>query len=148
MLRECIELCPDDLWEAGEHPRTFWRIAYHALYYAHLYSMKDEAAFHPWEKHQDQARTLWDDDEDGVPPWETTYSRAEMLQYLGWVQENVSGWLDDVDLASLDSGFSWYSIPKLDHMILNVRHLQGHVGQLSELLMSRGIEASWVSRVK
>jgi hypothetical protein len=35
---------------------------------------------------------------------------------------------------------------KLSHQIMNVRHIQGHVGQLSELLMQRGIDTDWVSR--
>jgi hypothetical protein len=35
---------------------------------------------------------------------------------------------------------------KLSHQILNLRHLQGHVGQLSELLMARGIDIDWVSK--
>jgi len=45
----------------------------------------------------------------------------------------------------LESGFSWYSIPKLDHQLLNLRHLQGHVGQLSELVMATGADLTWVA---
>ena len=146
MLRECIEVCPEDMWSAGEHPRTFWRIAYHALFYTHLYLMTDEAAFVPWELHQNQAKILWDDDEEGVPPVETTFSQAQMLDYLELVVAGVDGWVDLVDLDSDQAGFSWYSIPKLDHQILNVRHLGVHVGQLSELLMTRGIDTDWISR--
>ncbi|MCE9559513.1 MAG: hypothetical protein K8R88_11230 [Armatimonadetes bacterium] len=146
MLRECIEVCPEDMWSAGEHPRTFWRIAYHTLFCTHLYLMTEEAAFVPWELNQSQARILWDDDEEGVPPVETTYSQAQMLEYLGMVEAGVDGWVELVDLDSDQSGFSWYSIPKLDHQILNVRHLGVHVGQLSELLMARGIDTGWISR--
>lgn len=146
MLRECIEVCPEDMWSAGEHPRTFWRIAYHTLFYTHLYLMTEEAAFVPWELNQSQARILWDDDEEGVPPVETTYSQAQMLEYLGMVEADVDDWVELVDLDSDQSGFSWYSIPKLDHQILNVRHLGVHVGQLSELLMARGIDTGWISR--
>ena len=58
-------------------------------------------------------------------------------------------WIDALDLDTLESGFDWYpNMPKLDHMMLNIRHLQGHVGQLSELLMAHGIDTDWVSRPK
>ncbi len=45
MLRQAIEVCPDDLWEGGDHPNQFWHVAYHGLFYTHLYLQPDEAAF-------------------------------------------------------------------------------------------------------
>jgi hypothetical protein len=44
MLAECVEKCPDDLWTSGTHPRTFWRIAFHAAFFTHNYLVQDEAA--------------------------------------------------------------------------------------------------------
>ena len=76
----------------------------------------------------------------------TTYTRAEMLDYLDLVDRGVDGWVDAIDYASSESGFSWYSIPKLDHQILNIRHLGVHTGQLQELLFARGIDLDWMSR--
>lgn len=35
---------------------------------------------------------------------------------------------------------------KLSHELMNLRHTQGHVGQLSELLMARGIDTDWISK--
>ena len=39
MLRQAIDACPDALWAAPTtHPQSpFWRVAYHAVFYAHLY---------------------------------------------------------------------------------------------------------------
>lgn len=144
MLRECIQLCPDDLWASGVHPRTFWRIAYHALFYTHLYLMPTEKAFVAWEKHHDQARILWDDDEEGVPPQETTYTQKDLLEYLDFIHTSMPNWVDALDLNAPTSGFSWYRIPKLDHQFVNLRHLGIHVGQLQELLYAHGIEPGWV----
>jgi hypothetical protein len=143
MLRQTIEQCPDDLWLAGEHPRNTWRIAYHAVFYTHLYLQTSEEAFRPWDKHRPQIRILWDDPE--IPTVEPPYSKEETLAYLDTVDAGVDGWVDAIDLESPDSGFSWYSIPKLDHQLLNLRHLQGHVGQLSELVMARGADLDWIS---
>jgi hypothetical protein len=144
MLRESIELCPDDLWTSGEHPRNFWRIAYHAVFYTHLYLMTGEDAFQAWEKHRPTIRLLWDDDGE-LPPVEPPYSKDEVLQYLNLVDSQVDEWVAQIDLASPETGFHWYPIPKLDHQLMNLRHLQGHVGQLSELLMAKGIEIDWVA---
>ena len=43
----------------------------------------------------------------------------------------------------------WYpGMAKLSHELMNLRHLQGHVGQLSELLLARGIETDWIGKGK
>jgi hypothetical protein len=147
MLRDCIVKCPDDLWPAGTHPRAFWRIAYHVLFYTHFYAMPDHETFTPWPGHVNHAIVLWEDDRlDGIPPVETTYSQADVLKYLDWVMESIGGWVDALDLDATESGFPWYPIPKLDHQIVNVRHLGTHTGQLQELLMARGIDTDWAGK--
>ena len=55
--------------------------------------------------------------------------------------------VDQLNLDSDETGFSWYkNMSKLSHQLMSLRHLQGHVGQLSELLMARGIDTDWVAR--
>jgi hypothetical protein len=140
MLRQCVELCPEDVWIAGEHPRTFWRIAYHGVFFTHLYLQPNEAAFQPWAKGREDADCLWES-----PPEIAPYSKVEMLEYIDLVDAQVDATVELLDLDSKDSGFSWYpSIDKLGHQLMNIRHLQGHVGQLSELLMGHGIDTNWV----
>lgn len=53
MLRDAIRRCPDDLWtNRGGGVTPFWRIAYHTLYYTHLYLQPSNRVFRPWEGHQ------------------------------------------------------------------------------------------------
>ena len=51
--------------------------------------------------------------------------------------------IDKIDLSALESGFNWYTIPKLDHVILNIRHIQEHAGQLRDRLLEVGIDQRW-----
>lgn len=147
MVRQCIEVCPDDVWAAAnEHPRTFWRIAYHALFYTHFYCMPDHESFTPWDRHVAHGVVLWDDDEDGIPPDETTYSQVDLLGYVDFVSANIGDWVNALDLSSAESGFPWYPIPKLDHQLVNLRHLGIHLGQLQERLFAVGIDTDWVGR--
>ncbi len=140
MLRETVELCPEDLWFSGAHPRNYWRIAYHATFYTHLYMAQSEESFRKWEKGRDECRSLAQGPE-GVD----AYSKADILEYIDWLNSNVDAGVDALDLDALETGFSWYqNMPKLDHQLMNLRHLQGHVGQLSELLMAKGIETTWM----
>jgi hypothetical protein len=146
MLRQSIERCPDDLWcaVADKHPRTFWRIAYHTVYYTHMYLHPKLEDFVEWERHVAHAPILWDDDEDGVPPDETPYSQADLIDYLDLVDSDLDRLVNQIDFESLNSGFDWYKIPKLDHQLVTLRHLGIHIGQLQELIYARGIELDWM----
>lgn len=151
MLRQCVEVCPDDMWTAGTHPRTFWRIAFHAAFFTQLYLGQDEAAFQKWPGCKEAAYPeLWERPAD-VEPYELpedakSYTRPQLLAYLAFVDEQIDSLVDTLDLDTDESGFSWYtSTPKLSHVLMTLRHLQGHVGQLSELLMARDIDIDWVS---
>jgi hypothetical protein len=49
MLKQTIEKCPDDLWTSQGQSPAFWRVAYHTLFYTHLYLQPDEKAFRAWD---------------------------------------------------------------------------------------------------
>jgi hypothetical protein len=150
MLRETIERCPDDVWYSKEHTNSFWQVAYHALFFAHLYLQPNEAAFRPWEGHQSDVQHP-----DGIPgtadPNSTLplipkpYTKAEVLAYWNVCEQMVDDAVDALDLDSPDSGFSWYKVSKLEHQIVNIRHIEHHMAQLADRLRSSaGIGIRWV----
>lgn len=152
MLGECVEKCPEDLWIEGEHPRTFWRIAFHTAFFTHLYLGQNEKAFQPWpERRAGIHHVLWNRPGE-VEPYELPegaeiYSRREIHDYIRYIDALIDPVVDQLDLDTADTGFSWYkSLGKLSHQLMNLRHLQGHVGQLSELLMAKGIDTDWIAR--
>lgn len=163
MLANCIERCPDDFWTEperqdkwGDHPiyRANWRIAFHAAFFTHLYLGQSEDAFQPWpERPEGWFDGMW------AKPWQlepfelpretVPATRPEMLAYIGYIDSIVDATVDGLDLASESTGIPWYkNMTKLSHQLLNLRHIQGHVGQLSELLLARGIDTDWISRVR
>lgn len=149
MLRECVERCPDDLWAAtvDKAPRTFWRIAYHAAFYSHFYLSQERSEFEAWNKHVDHAVMTFADEGEELPPSGTVYTQQDVIEYIDFVSERTGEMIERLDLRAPDSGFSWYpNFAKLDHVLLTLRHLGVHVGQLQELLFARGIEPDWISR--
>ena len=71
MLREAIERCPDEEWLSRDHKNAFWQVAYHVLFFTHLYLQPNEAAFVLWSQHRGA-----DDGTTGEP-----YSKAQVLEY-------------------------------------------------------------------
>lgn len=150
MLRETIELCPDELWyDEGPH-NAYWQIAYHTLFFTHLYLMPDEAAFRPWRGHRSRAQHPDGiagpaDPESELPLLPDPYTREQTLEYWRFSDEIVDNAVDALDLHSPASGFHWYRIPKLEHQIVNIRHVEHHVAQLADRLRAaEGVGVRWV----
>ena len=74
MLREAVERCPADEWSNADHKNAFWQLAYHTLFFTHLYLQRNEAAFQLWAQHRGD-----DDGIDGDP-----YTQAQVLEYCSF----------------------------------------------------------------
>jgi len=135
MLREAIERCPLDQWSGTGHKNAFWQISYHTLFFTHLYLQQSEVTFRRWPKQHGG--------EDGISA--DPYTPAQVLEYWDVCDEMVDGALDALDLESPDSGFSWYSMSKLEHQLVNIRHIQHHTAQLIDRLrLAADIGIRWV----
>jgi hypothetical protein len=165
MLRSCVTQCPAELWvdpcpeiDEGDRViyRPFWRIAFHAVYFAHLYLGQNDSAFVPppntleVRKRADFAGLWgpgWELEPFELPKAALPVSQADLIGYIDWLSTHVEPTVEGLDMSHPSSGFPWYpNHNKLEHELLNLRHLQGHVGQLEELLMARGLDPQWISR--
>jgi hypothetical protein len=149
MLHEAIARCPDDQWASSAHKNAFWQVAYHTLFFTHLYLQRDEAAFRPW-KHQQNVQHP-----DGIagPPDANSklplipdpYAKAQVLEYWEFCDGLVDTAVDGLDLESPQSGFHWYKMSKLEHQLVNIRHIQHHAAQLADRLRAAAdIGVKWV----
>lgn len=143
MLRDTIQRCPDELWTSDGHHNAFWQVAYHTLFYTHLYLGTDEAAFRPWEGHQGDVQHPDglpgpSDPSSSLPPTPDPYTKDQVLAYWAAVDGMVGPALDAMDLNRPESGFYWYAMPKLEHQLVNLRHLAHHTGQLADRLRAAG----------
>jgi hypothetical protein len=140
MLKQAIVACPKVLWDDSQYESPFWHIAYHALFYTHLYLQPTEQDFVPWEKQQDGYRSLASSGEEEGQP----YSKADVLAYLQLCGEQVEEQVAAMDLEAA-SGFCWLPFDKLELQFYNIRHIQQHTGELYERLgAAGGPELGWV----
>jgi hypothetical protein len=137
MLRHAIELCPEPVWTGTEHRNAPWQVAYHTLFFAHLYSQSDEHAFVPWSHHV-AAVQVPDaipgppDPDSPLPLIADPYTKRQVLEYCDFVDAMIDGAVDAMDVFAPASGFSWYPIPKLEHQLVNIRHIQHGAAQLAD----------------
>lgn len=127
MLRHAVDECPGSLWNAPEHRIRFWQVAYHALFYKHLYLQPEAATFVPCAKHR-----LGYNELGKSLSWEP-YTRDDILEYYCLCLQQV-----EAQTALLDpdapSGFHWLPFTKLELQIYDIRHLQHYAGELYDWL--------------
>lgn len=135
MLEETILACPEALWHKPDDGNKFWQVAYHALYYTHLYLQESEETFQPWTGHREEYRFA-----RGVaePP-----DKAVIVDYLAFCRREV---LERTPALVLDapSGFDWLKFSKFELQLYSIRHIQQHVGELMERLGSRAAGIDWI----
>jgi hypothetical protein len=150
MLEQAIRQCPDEMWDTEEASNRFWHVAYHALFYTHLYLAPTEAEFLPWAKWRKDYHVMG---KRSWPPFDKVeidepYVREDILEYLDFCRAQVT---EQVPRLKLDgeSGFGWLPMNKLELQMYNIRHLQQHTGELCERLWvhaQKGVD--WVGMQK
>jgi len=146
MLRQAVEGCPPELWQRTKDQNQFWRLAYHGLFYTHLYLNVKEDDFAPWPLHQEKLVRLANDDQgvDEIP----AYTQAEILDYIEYLGARIDEMVDALDFEG-PSGFYWLPFNKLELQFYNIRHLMLHTGELAERLWQEaGVEVGWVGMHK
>lgn len=150
MLRQAISLCDDEIWNRRDDRNACWQIAYHTLYFTHFYLQPTADAFVPWAEHQanvqhEDGQTGPADPQSALPLIPEPYSREQILRYCDYCDAIVDSAIDAFDPLSSESGFSWYPVSKLEHQIVNLRHIQIGAAHLGERVRAtRDLGVRWV----
>ena len=155
MLRAAIEACPEDLWFDSEsrHTNACWQVAYHTAFFTDFYLQPAAEGYQPWPGHHEGSQypdgiagpSREGDDRPLLPP---PYAKADVLALIDHIEDNLETTLASLDLTSADSGFPWYPISKLEHQMVNLRHLQHGFAQLADRLRDHcDIGIDWTGAV-
>ena len=138
MLKQTITLCPESIWNAAGDKNKFWQVAYHALFFTHLYVSDSEETFTPWVKHRDEYQDF------PVPPGGESYDKDTILEYLTFCQQEVAERVPRMNLEAPE-GHGDKSLILLELQIYSIRHIMQHAGELMERLGTRiDTQIDWV----
>jgi len=146
MLRAAVVDCPDELWNRTHDHNRFWVLAYHTVFYAHLYLSPSLEAFESFDRDVEGRAGFGRED---LGDWrqlteEDTYKKEDVVSYIDAVDQKVA---ERVESTSFDapSGFHWLPFRKGEAHLYNLRHIQHHAGQLAERLrQDSGSPTKWV----
>lgn len=144
MFKQAVDKCPDNMWDDRQFLNPFWHIAYHTLFFVHLYLQESKESFTPWEKHIKDYEFLDFESETGKSS--TAYSKKEIFKYLEFVKSITGDCVDELELDA-EVGFDWIPFNRFELHIHNIKHIQHHTGQLFERLRTSGnIPVEWERR--
>ena len=146
MLNQAIQQCPEDLWVDTRFNNQFWQIAYHALFYTHLYLQPSEKNFIPRNMHYENAHRFSSPEpgSSNEGKGDSSYPKEDILEFLDFCRNEVGEKVAKLDLEA-NSGFDWIPFNKQELQFYNIRHLQHHTGELCERLGTvAGIDIKWV----
>jgi hypothetical protein len=115
-----------------------------------LYLGANPEAYRGWPGHQANVQNPDGiagpaDTRSSLPLLPEPYTQGQTLEYWRVVDSIVDGAIDAMDLASRESGFSRYKIRKLEHQLVNIRHVQHGAAQLADRLRAaRNVGVRWV----
>lgn len=138
MLKQTITICPESVWNETDDRNKFWLVAYHALYFTHLYLADSEEAFTPWAKHPADY-VDFDAPHVGEP-----YDKDMVLEYLTFCQREVAKRVPRLNLEEASPFHRKYRT-RMELQIYSIRHIMQHMGELAERLGARiGADIDWV----
>lgn len=110
MLSQSIEKCPDELWLLGEHPRQFWRIAWHAVFFAHNYMVQTFDDFNAsavdWPDGfaaalgVSKAQPTVEIEPYELPAEAEPITRNDLIKYISYLRSLVDETILDLDLRA------------------------------------------------
>lgn len=138
MLKQLIEACPDDLWR--EAKSKYWKHVFHATTSMKFWfrQQKDEAFVIP-DFGRDITEAL-DEDCSDYP------TKEEMTIYVDEITEMAREFLDNLtDDNVLEPCALFEEITKTDVILMQIRHVQHHIGYCNSILNTHHLEAvKWV----
>lgn len=139
MLINAIDVCDDDLWMSEEYTNRTWQMVYHCLFFTNLYLYQRLEDRKNWSHHRKDHQSLGKN--DGIQP----YTRVELIRFGNELLHKIDSLVDVLDLNAKDSGFYWYRVNKLEHQLVNLKHLQHHVAQLQDRIRNKQhVGVGWI----
>jgi hypothetical protein len=132
-LNACVDRCPETAWNAAIVNNKFCQVAFHTLFYADYYLGQSEEPFRQQVFHREHAHVFRDYEEleDRVPV--LLYDRTWMKIYLEHCRKKALEVVPSETVESLNAraGFARRTSSRAELHVVNIRHIQHHVAQLS-----------------
>ncbi len=139
MMENMIEQCPEEIWSVKAGGFVFWQQIIHALSGANYWMRQPESAF--TEPFADR-KVYPELDNEPIG----RVSREEMTEYKNYVKALCRDFFEGKDDSWLMEPSSILDkISNMDVLLMQIRHIQYHVGHCNSILRDRGYRAvDWI----
>ena len=130
----CVERCPDALWNGPVGNLAFCQVAFHALFFTDFYlGGPDEETFRNQPFHRENGHIFCDYEELEDRVQVLLYDKPAIKAYLMHCRNKVSQVIaaETEDTLQAPCGFARKAFSRAELYVVNIRHIQHHVAQLS-----------------
>jgi len=146
-LGQCLDQCPESIWDKPVARFPFSQSIFHAMFYADLYLGKNIETFKAQAFHQDHALEFGEYEQlESAEPTDT-YQRTFLKTYLQHCRDKVRIEVPARTAGDFDTQveFSWLDISRAEMHVYNIRHIQHHAAQLIlKLRLQSEFNSRWV----
>ncbi|RUT40463.1 DinB family protein [Paenibacillus anaericanus] len=135
MLKNLIEVCPDDFWFDAKH--KYWKQIFHATTSMKFWfrQQKDEEFIIP-----DFGKDVTEDLDKECSDYPT---KEEMKNYVEEISSVARKFFDELtDDKLLEPCVLYEEITRTDVILMQIRHVQHHIGYCNNILNSNHLEAA------
>ena len=149
MLHLCVERCPDEIWNGPVGNLAFCQVAFHALFFTDFYlGGPDEESFRSQPFHRENGQIFRDYEELEDRVQMLLYDKPAIKAYLVHCRNKASQVIaaEMEDTLQAPCGFARKAFSRAELYVVNIRHIQHHVAQLSLRLRLDAMESiPWVA---
>lgn len=146
-LNQCLQECPDAVWQKPVSAFPFSQCIFHTLFFADLYLGKNMEVQPNQEFHKTHAAVFGDYPQLEKTPVET-YEKEFLGLYLAFCRTKANSVVSSETEAELKepAGFPWLaSGSRAEVHVYNIRHIQHHAAQLIlQLRKEATFDLPWV----
>lgn len=145
-LYNCIENCPDSIWNGPAVNHTFNQSAFHTLFFADVYTGKNLEALKQQDFHLEHVEIFADYEELEDRKPQASYEKPFILAYAEHFLNKMRKVVASESEQTLNSkaDFRWLDLSRAELHVYNIRHLQHHAAQLiMRLRLDTDIDIGW-----
>lgn len=139
-IDRCLELCPDDLWDAPVVRYPFSQTAFHTLFFADYYLEPSPESFREQAYHREHEEFFGDYEQMQDREPVSLYDRSDLRDYLQYCRQKAIDTIasESVEELASPARFPRRSFSRAELHLYNMRHIQHHAGQLIMRLRLHG----------
>ncbi len=148
-LDQCVERCPDALWNLRVAKYPFCQVAFHTLFFTDFYLGPDDDAQRRQQFHLANPALFGDYEQLQDREPESLYDKSQIVTYLEFCRGKAAATMaaETEETLCAPAKFARRHFSRAELHVYNIRHIQHHAAQLIlRLRLDSDVDIHWIGK--